>query len=458
MESPDLSPSPSQEVATRARFVLSVWLAGAAAIAYLCRNCLAVAESTIRSDLSLTEDQMGLILGPLFFWSYALAQLPGGQLGEWFGARRCLPVFAAIWSVATALSGLAWGAALLVVGRLASGAAQAGLFPCAVDTLSRWHPPTERAFVSGVLGAAMQVGAAIAAPLTALLLIHHDSWRIMLAIYAIPGLLWAAGFYWWFRDRIEDHPSANDAEVELVRGAQESGRESAAAETEPVPWGRLLSSWAMWIICGQQFFRAAAYVWFSSWFPTYLQESRGVTREASGWLTAIPLVAMLVAALASGGLSDWVLRRTGSYGLARKGVALVSLMICSGLVFQAYFISNATLATISIGAGAFFAACAGPCAYAITIDMGGRHVASVFAVMNMIGNFGSGLLPLIVPKFRRLVDNSPALLELSGGNSWNAVLVLFAAMYVLAAACWLMLRTEGTVFDRSTRAGRSADE
>ncbi len=443
MNAPDPSAPSSNTVPTRARFTLSAWLAGSAAIAYLSRSCIVVAEKTIRLDLGISEEQMGAVLG-LFFWFYAFAQIPGGRLGERIGSRRCLPAFAVLWSVATAAFAFATGTALLLVGRAASGIAQAGLFPCAADTISRWNATTERALASGTLAAAMQAGAIIAAPLTVMLL-EVVSWRVVFAAYAVPGLLWAVGFHWWFRDRIEDHPSANDAEVALVR----QGREASpppGSENEPVPWLRLALSWPMWMICGQQFFRAAAYVWFASWFATYLQETRGVSREASGWLLALPLLASLVGSLASGGLSDWVLLRTGNRALARKWLAFASLMICSVLVLQAYFIADAKLATLSIGAGAFFAACAGPAAYAMTIDMGGRHVASVFAIMNMSGNLGAALLATLAPWFRQLVEETPELLRLSGGNSWNAVLVLFGVMYLLAAACWLMLRTEGTVF------------
>ncbi len=455
MNSPELPAASSSTVPTRARFTLSAWLAGSAAIAYLSRSCIVVAEKTIRLDLGLSEEQMGWVLG-LFFWSYAFAQIPGGRLGERFGSRRCLPAFAVLWSVATAVFALATGTALLLVGRVASGVAQAGLFPCAADTISRWNAMTERAMASGMLAAAMQVGAIIAAPLTVMLL-EVVSWRIVFAAYAVPGLLWAVGFHWWFRDRIEEHPAANDAEVALVQQGRETPPTPGTAADEPVPWSRLAMSWPMWMICGQQFFRAAAYVWFASWFATYLQETRGVSREASGWLTALPLLTSMAGSLASGGLSDWVLLRTGNRTLARKWLAFASLAICSILVLQAYFIADANLATLSIGAGAFFAACAGPAAYAMTIDMGGRHVASVFAIMNMAGNLGAALLATVVPQFRRLVDESPQLLRLSGGNSWNAVLVLFGVMYLLAAACWLMLRTEESVFKDDSPDGGPAD-
>jgi hypothetical protein len=72
----------------------------------------------------------------------------------------------------------------------------------------------------------------------------------------------------------------------------------------------------------------------------------------------------------------------------------------------------------------------------------------------MLGNFGAGLTPWIVPRFKTWVESSPTLLSYCDGNSWNAVLLLFAAMYVGAAACWFLLSTRGTVFDQSLLRGK----
>src|SRR5690606_7320360 len=114
---------------TRIRLQVATWLSVMAALAYLCRYSIGVAETTIRTDLGLTEDQMGLILGPAFFWSYALAQIPASRAGASFGARVCLPAFACIWSVATALFGVvSWYPALLAIW-MCVGIAQAGAFP-----------------------------------------------------------------------------------------------------------------------------------------------------------------------------------------------------------------------------------------------------------------------------------------------------------------------------------------
>ena len=460
--------------ATRVRFQLSAWLAIAAALAYACRVSISVAEKEIRADLGISEDAMGFILGPAFFWSYALAQIPGGWLGQRFGSRRTLPGLATVWSAATILMCCASGTAMLLIGRVLGGIAQAGLFPCSALCISRWYPQIERARASGFLGAAMSVGAAVSVAITGELLGKNGSWRWIIAAFAVPGVLWAVGFYRWFRETPETHPAVSEEEIQWIRGQPGANAElspsseppsvsSAAADidkaTSPyrapmlldsvvaeastaVPWGELFSTPAMWLICSQQFFRAAGYAFFTSWFATYLQETRGVSTAQSGWLLAVPLIATVAAALVGGTVSDWLFHTTGKLNVARSGFAAISLLACTSLVCAAFFVEDATTATVIIGAGAFCAGVAGPCAYATTMDWGGAHVAPVFSTMNMVGNFGAGLLPWLVPTFRRWIDNNPSLLRLSAANSWNGVLILFAAMYLLAALCWMLLRLD----------------
>ena len=113
-------------------------------------------------------------------------------------------------------------------------------------------------------------------------------WRSPFVIFALPGILWAVWFLYWFRDRPQDHPGVNAGELVLIRG-------SATADAAPlsengdarVPWRALLLSPALCWICTQQFFRGAGYIFYSSWFTTYLRESCGVEIKAAGWLTSL---------------------------------------------------------------------------------------------------------------------------------------------------------------------------
>lgn len=438
-------PSGNRERATHGRIVVSTWLAAMAAMAYLCRLSISVAEKTIRGDLGLTEQQMGNILGPAFFWTYAFAQIPSSRLGERLGARISLPLFACAWSIATALFGtVAWYPLLLVIWMIV-GLSQAGAFPVATRTISVWYPKSERALASGSLVAMMSAGAAIGAGLTGIL-IQRIAWQTLFALYAAPGLLWAAGFYYWFRNRPEDHPAVNSAELKHIRDGDEV--HAAAQKHEPTPWGRLVVSWPMWMICGQQFCRAAALVFFGSWFATFLQESRHISVSKSGILSILPHLATAAACLIGGGVADAVFRRTGRLDWSRKGLAVASLTLSTGLIVAAYFVQDATLAVVVISSGIFCAGLAGPGAYAVTMDMGGKHVGAVFATMNMVGNIGAGLFPMFVPRFRRWLEATPTLLNFCAGDSWNAVVVLIALLHLGAAVCWLLLPLHGTVLDR----------
>ena len=93
---------------TKVRFIVLAGLCVAAALSYIARNAIAVAESTVRADLGLTKGQSGWLMSA-FFFSYALCQIPGAQFGKATGPRRALPLFAAVWSVATAVTAFAGG-------------------------------------------------------------------------------------------------------------------------------------------------------------------------------------------------------------------------------------------------------------------------------------------------------------------------------------------------------------
>src|SRR5712691_8350856 len=150
-------------------------------------------------------------------------------------------------------------------------------------------------------------------------------------------------------------------------GRGEEGRRACdfPSPALPTPWLALFSSPALWWLCGQQMFRAAGYMFFTSWFATYLQETRGVSIAKSGFLNMLPLIVVVAAGMVGGALSDWLLKRTASRDLARRWMSMLSLFACAGLIFWALVIEDALAAVLVISAGSFFAALASPCAYAM---------------------------------------------------------------------------------------------
>ena len=111
--------------------------------------------------------------------------------------------------------------------------------------------------------------------------------------------------------------------------------------------------------------------------------------------------------------------------MSRSGVGAGALGLCGMLIFGAWFVKDPTTAVALMSLGSLFAALAGPCALAATIDIGGNRVPQVYGLMNMSGNFAAAACPVLVAKLFQWTEN------------WNVVLLLSAGVYLTGAVCWL---------------------
>ncbi|WP_145308759.1 MFS transporter [Gimesia fumaroli] len=446
MESEEGSES-EQAAPTHARFMVLTLLCLVAAVAYISRNAISVPAKLIQEELDISLTQMGWVMSA-FFWSYALSQIPSGWIGHVWGTRRSLTTFALLWSIATILTGLVTGFWMLIAVRLIFGISQAGIFPCCASTISKWLPKARRGLASGLLGSFMSIGSAFGAFSIGLLMegIHFGgiqlpgvTWRTIMFLCAVPSFVWAVCFYYWFRDRPENHRGVNDAELKIIRSGDvvEPTVQGQDEHGEPTPWGKILTSFSMWMICGQQFFRAAGSIFYMTWFPVYLQKARGITIASSGIWTSFPLMSFVVGNFLGGVVVDWVLQRTGSRRWSRQGVAITAMLGCGLCTLCAYFVKEMNLAMTLITISMFFAGLGGACGYTVTIDKGGQHVAPIFGMMNMAGNLGAALLPVIVG-------------TMFDAGKYDTVLILMAGIYVTAALCWMLLNPNGTVFDEGS--------
>lgn len=399
----------------------------AAAIAYLTRNAVSVAESTIREDLGLTFRQSGWFMAA-FFWSYAALQVPGGSLAHRRGSRFAMVVFACSWSVAAVCIGIAPGLWLLVGAQLLMGAAQAGIFPASCYSISYWTPLARRTLACGVLAMGMQLGAIAASMLTGPLMdvIH---WRWVFALFAAPGFVWAAGFLLRFRNDPTENSNVNQAELAVIQAGRLPA-DTPSTDSRPTPWKSIVRNSAIWFLCGQQICRAAGYMFFASWFPTFLQETRGVSVAYSGYLQALVFMGTLAGSLFGGLLTDWIWLRTGSLRLSRSGVGATFMFGCAVLILGAWFVESTLLAVLLFSLGSLLAALAGPGALSATIDIGGDHVPQVYGIMNMTGNFAAAACPILVAELFEWTSN------------WTIVLLLFAAIYLVGAICWTLVDSQ----------------
>jgi MFS family permease len=421
-----------------------------ALVAYVQRSAISVPLQEVGRDLDAGATVFADATRALGFlqsaWhlGYALLQLPGGMLADRIGGRRAIVLLAVLWSLATAVAGFSGSYWQMVAAWTLMGALQAGVFPCAVRSIGQVFGEKEQARASGWLGAGMLAGGAIAPLLTAWLLETFavfasasgiDRWRLCLWLYCLPGLVWAGAYWLATRTAGLDRPVAGSTPA-VPEGGLTSDADAPAAGAL---WRRALADPSLLLLCGQQFLRAAAMIFFVTWFPTFLRETRGVSLLQSGLLTTYAGVAAMLGVICGGYCSDWLLAWTGSKRIARQGLAATGMAACAALIIASWFVRDVNAAIALISVGAFVACFGGVAGYTVAIDYGGDRVGVVFGAMNMAGGLGAMLFPVTVGWL------------VSATGTWNAALFTFAAMMAIDSVLWMLLNPRGRFLERLTR-------
>src|SRR5947209_17166764 len=202
---------------TRVRHLVLALTVAAYMITYMDRVVISSAVPMIQKELGFSMVTVGWILSS-FRWGYALFQIPGGWLGDRIGPRRALALIVTWWSIFTSATALAWSATSMAAFRFLFGMGEAGAFPIATRSLSRWILPAARAFAQGITHAGSRLGAAVT-PAIVVLLMSAYGWRMPFFAFGTLGLVWAAVWSWYYRDTPSEHASVNAAERGLIESS-----------------------------------------------------------------------------------------------------------------------------------------------------------------------------------------------------------------------------------------------
>jgi len=408
---------------THVRHVVLGLTVAAYMITYMDRQILAVARPVIRDELHISLVMMGWITFG-FRLAYALFQIPGGWLGDRFGARRALSLIVIWWSAFTGFTAMAWNAASMLVIQVLFGVGEAGAFPIATRSLSRWMRPTERGFAQGVTHAGSRLGAALTPPIV-VAIIAGFGWRVAFLVFGILGVVWATTWFSYYRDTPEEHRGVNDAE-----------RASIGIRTRlstKVPWREILAHGNLWILAVMYFCYNFNLNVYNDWFPTYLHDARGMTLAKMGIYASLPLFAGTLGDLLGGWFSDQVLRRTGNANLARRWVAIAGFVVSGAATIPAILASDPKV-SVAFYCMAFFALeWTVGISWAVPLDIGGDFAGSVSAVMNTLGNIGGALSATVVTYAVR-------------SYGWSAPFLITGALCVVAAGLYLRIDATKRIF------------
>jgi MFS family permease len=247
-------------------------------------------------------------------------------------------------------------------------------------------------------------------------------WRRAFEIFGVLGLVWAAAFFWWYRDDPRDHPQVNAAEKALLTGA-----DNLASAHSNVPWGRFVSSVTTWLLWGQYFCMSYGWYFYPTWLPTYLQEARGQVMVKGAFLAGLPLFFGGIGCLVSGFLGARLARRIG-VAWARKLLAAGGFVLAAAMLILSLHLQDPTWAMVAMGMASFGNDLAMPSAWGACMDVGGRFAGTYSGSMNMMGNFGGVAGPIVVGYILQTTN-----------HNWALTFYVSAAVYILGAILWLFI-------------------
>jgi MFS family permease len=352
-----------------------------------------------------------------FSLAYGIFEIPSGWLGDRFGPRRMLTRIVIWWSAFTALTGRVSSFRVLWVTRFLFGAGEAGAYPNAAVAVAHWFPFVERARAQGIIWMASRLGGAIA-PLVVVPMQRQLGWRNVFYIFGAIGLIWAVGWYLWFRDRPEQKRGVNASEIQIIR-------ESAAPPPAhgATPWKVLITSGNLWAVILMYFTYGYGVNFYFFWLPSYLVEVRGIQNFAP--YAALPFLLGAFGNAFGGWSSDALVRRIGlKWG--RRTVGLIGLGSSVLFVLLSFASWKPLYAVISLALGFAATDFMLPNCWAVCLDIGKRYSGTVTGFMNTAAQIGGAIGLTIFGYF-------------FGRKQWNIAILLMAISFLISAAFYLVI-------------------
>jgi ACS family glucarate transporter-like MFS transporter len=177
------------------------------------------------------------------------------------------------------------------------------------------------------------------------------------------------------------------------------------------------------LVLGLQYF-CFSYVWYFyiTWLPTYLREGRGQSGARAAALAVLPLLFGGIGSLTTG---------MAPKRLPRRLIAFGGFLATAVLLVIVTRIHSVVPAMLAMGLASFASDLTMPISWDACVEIGGPYCATVAASMNMMGNLGGFVAPVI----------GGIILAHTRGN-WNLVIEVMAVLAVISALCWLYLDPE----------------
>mgnify|MGYP006291488493 CR=1 FL=1 len=291
-------------------------------LVYFHRLSLSVVADDLIREMQTSAGLMGL-LGSMYFYCYALMQIPAGLLSDSFGPRKTVTCSLILAAAGSVLFGLAPGIRMAFVGRILVGFGVSAVFIPTMKILSQWFKANEFASMAGLLNAVGGAGV-LAATWALAWMTGLIGWRLSFLLIGLGTFVLAAMVWIIVRDR----PSERGL-PDIVAKAKSGGTPVGMFRATQLGQGLklVLSNRYFWPVAIWYFFDCGIFFGFGAlWGGPYLMHAYGLTRAQAGAILSMIAWGMIIGSPLLGLLSDRVL-------YSRKKV----IVLCSSLLLVLFF-------------------------------------------------------------------------------------------------------------------------
>jgi ACS family D-galactonate transporter-like MFS transporter len=415
---------------SRTRYIIIALLFITGVVNYLDRTNLSITAPALSGDLKIDPVTMGWLFSA-FGWTYTALQIPGGWLADRVHPKILYPLTILVWSIATFSLGFVGGIVSLFILRLAIGSFEAPAYIVNNRIVTTWFPEKERASTIGIYTSAQYVGLGFLTPVLVWMEAAHG-WRSVFIMTGILGLIVAAAWALIYRDPFHFR-GTNQAELDLIEAGGglpdlSSRLDKEHSKRKAFSWSDLkivLSKKKLWGIYIGQFCYLASANFFLTWFPTYLVHYRHLNFISAGFYASIPFLAGFSGVLASGFISDWMLRKGFSLGASRKTPVLTGIAL-SVLIVGAQFVDSPPLIIFFLALAFFGTGMASITWSYVSALAPERLIGLTGGVFNLFGGLSSIVIPIAIG-------------YLVSGGSFSPALALCSILAIVAALCYVFL-------------------
>jgi ACS family D-galactonate transporter-like MFS transporter len=373
-------------------------------INYIDRGNLAIAAPLLKSELDLSDWQLGKLLAS-FFVTYSLFLPLSGWMVDRFDVKWVMAAGFFLWSAATAFTGILHGFAELLAARLLLGLGETVAYPSSSKVLAQYVPEVHRGFANALIVSGVGLGPALGAYFGGMLMARFG-WRPFFLVLGFVSMVWLIPWLKWMprRGSVTAIATVGDSSAGLVE---------------------ILTQRSLWGTCGGLFGVNYVLYFEITWLPSYLTRERHFSLEMMAKIVGLGYLCYAVASLLSGWISDRWIASGATPTLVRKTFTGVGVG-AAGILLLGCVLAGPTASVILLLMACACGGISGSNVWAISQTLAGPKTAGRWTgLQNFFGNL-AGVL-------------GPALTGFVVGRTGRFFLafVIMAVVALLAALSWI---------------------